>query len=44
MRKHISWYLKGLKDSNQVKNMINQIQDKDQVKEVLLQYRDNIVN
>ena len=29
---------------NQVKNMINQIQDKDQVKEVLLQYRDNIVN
>lgn len=44
MRKHISWYLKGMKDSNEVKNSINKIKDKDQVKEALITYRDNFNN
>lgn len=38
MRKHISHYLKGVKDSNKMKNLINQENDKEKVKEILLDY------
>lgn len=38
MRKHIAWYLKGLPNSNEVKNKINQIDNRDEIKKVLLEY------
>lgn len=38
MRKHISHYLKGLKNANEVKNLINKENEKEQVKEILLAY------
>ncbi len=38
MRKHIAWYIKGMKNSNKIKNEINQISSKDKVEEVLLNY------
>ncbi|GFN35185.1 tRNA dihydrouridine synthase DusB [Tepidimicrobium xylanilyticum] len=38
MRKHIAWYLKGLKNSNRVKNEINAITDKEKLEETLLNY------
>lgn len=42
MRKHISHYLKGLKNSNEIRNTINTEDDKDKVKEILLEYLETI--
>lgn len=44
MRKHLAWYLKGLKDSNEVKNQINKIGDKDEIIAILKSYRNKIKN
>lgn len=41
MRKHAAWYLKGLKNSNEVKNRLNQIDYKNHMEEVLLEYINN---
>lgn len=35
MRKHSAWYLKGLKNSNEIKNKINNIESKEKLKELL---------
>ena len=40
MRKHISWYLKGLKNSTYVKDEINKLKSKDKVKDTLLKYKE----
>lgn len=42
MRKHLSWYLKGMKESNEVKNLINKMDDKEEIKQLLKRYRDKI--
>lgn len=42
MRKHIAWYLKGLKGSNQIKNSINTIQTLEGMKTLLLDYSDSL--
>ncbi len=39
MRKHLAWYLKGLKDSNEVKNAINKMVDKEEIIELLQIYK-----
>ena len=44
MRKHLPWYLKGLKESNKVRNQINKIDKKEEVIELLQVYRDKINN
>ncbi len=41
MRQHISWYLKGLKNSTYIKNEINKLKDKETVIETLKIYKDN---
>lgn len=38
MRKHIAWYLKGMRNSNTIKNKINIIATRDCMEEVLLEY------
>lgn len=38
MRKHVAWYLKGQKDSNEIKNLINHIDNKEEMERVLLEY------
>ena len=38
MRKHVAWYLKGLKNSNEVKNLANNIDNKQEMEKVLLEY------
>ena len=38
MRKHIAWYLKGMRNSNTVKNQINTINTKDSIEKVLFNY------
>lgn len=43
MRKHIAWYLKGLKNSTEVKNKINFLKDYDEVRKVLISYKENII-
>ncbi len=38
MRKHISWYIKGMKNNAQIKNIINTLEDSKQVFQVLNEY------
>ena len=38
MRKHVAWYLKGLKNSSYIKDMINREEDIEKVKEILIEY------
>lgn len=38
MRKHTAWYLKGMKNSNEVKNAINSIDNKKDMEQALLEY------
>lgn len=42
MRKHISWYIKGLKNAASVKNIINAITCKDELEKVLLEYKSTL--
>ncbi|MEB3429062.1 tRNA-dihydrouridine synthase [Citroniella saccharovorans] len=44
MRKHIAWYLKGLKSSNKIKNEINNEKSIERVFELLDKYRNNQEN
>jgi len=39
MRKHISWYIKGLKNSTYVKDEINKLKKKEDVIETLKKYK-----
>ena len=39
MRKHIQWYLKGFKNSNKVKNKINQLTDIEEIYKVLDEFK-----
>lgn len=43
MRKHIAWYLKGLKNSIEIKNQINVITSADEVIRVLSEYKKSII-
>jgi len=38
MRKHINWYIKGMKNSSQLKNQINTIETKEEMIKTLLDY------
>lgn len=38
MRKHISWYIKGLPLATQIRNQINMLESKDEVLEILYMY------
>ncbi|MCF8008580.1 MAG: tRNA dihydrouridine synthase DusB [Halanaerobiales bacterium] len=42
MRKHISWYLKGLKNSTYVKDHINKLNDVMKIKSTLYQYKKDL--
>ena len=44
MRKHAAWYLKGLKNSNEIKNKINRITKKQEIKDVLEDFLDSYVD
>ncbi|KNF07827.1 putative tRNA-dihydrouridine synthase 1 [Gottschalkia purinilytica] len=41
MRKHIAWYIKGMKNSAEMRNKINTISDKDELEEILYRYKQN---
>lgn len=40
MRKHITWYIKGIRDSAEMRNKINTIADKEQMEKELLIYKE----
>ncbi|WP_352418011.1 tRNA dihydrouridine synthase DusB [Proteiniborus sp.] len=40
MRKHIAWYIKGIRDSAEVRNKINTVADREQMEKELLTYRE----
>lgn len=42
MRKHMSWYLKGMPGSSEIKNMINRELKVDKVKEIIIKYFNEI--
>lgn len=39
MRKHIGWYLKGMKNSTEIKNIVNSKDDINEVMDILLNYK-----
>lgn len=42
MRKHLAWYLKGMRNSNEIKNKINTLSDKEEVIATLNEYLNTI--
>ena len=38
MRKHVSFYLKGLKDASEMRNRVNRIENKEELKQTLIEY------
>lgn len=44
MRKHLSYYTKGLKDSSVIRSQINKIEYKDEVISVLTEYFNTCLN
>lgn len=42
MRKHLGWYLKGMHSGAAMRNIINTLEDKDEVIELLKRYQENI--
>ena len=38
MRKHISFYLKGLKDASEMRNKVNRIESAEELKKTLIEY------
>ena len=42
MRKHIAWYLKGFRNSKELKNKINTVDKKELVEKVLDEYLSSI--
>lgn len=42
MRKQLAWYLKGMRNSNEIKNKINTIESKNEIIEILLDYLDKL--
>lgn len=43
MRKHIAWYIKGLKNCTKVKNMINMEQQSNEVINILEEYKEELI-
>ena len=43
MRKHISWYLRGLKNSNEIKNRINTMGKREEIEALLKNYFFNLI-
>ena len=44
MRKHIGWYLKGMRNANIIKNTINKMDNKEEIKITLLDYLEKEYN
>ena len=44
MRKHLTWYLKGMRNANSIKDTINKLGDQEQVKNILLEYLEREYN
>lgn len=44
MRKHLTWYLKGMKNANPVKDVINKLDNKEKVENTLLEYLEKEYN
>ena len=40
IRKHIAWYLKGLRGSSEVRDRVNRADSKNKIKEIILSYRE----
>ncbi len=38
MRKHIAWYIKGFRNSNEIKNLVNTIEDRERIEGILIKY------
>lgn len=38
MRKHIAWYLKGLREASAVKNIISRLESKEEIQKILIEY------
>jgi len=43
MRKHLAWYIKGLRDAARIRSRINNLARRSEVAELLLEYRDRVL-
>ncbi len=43
MRKQLAWYIKGMKNSNEIKNKINTMEDKNEIESLLKDYLQNLI-
>ncbi|WP_422485675.1 tRNA dihydrouridine synthase DusB [Gudongella sp. DL1XJH-153] len=43
MRKQLAWYIKGMKNSNEIKNRINTMEDKNEIESLLKEYLQNLI-
>lgn len=44
MRKHLAWYLKGMKGANPIKDRVNKAESKEEVEDILLEYSRKLKN
>lgn len=42
MKKHIGWYLKGMKESTSMRDLINRVNDREEIIDKLLAYREEV--
>lgn len=43
MRKHIAWYIKGMKDATSIREAINKMTSKDEMENFLLDYKERVI-
>ncbi|MCR3956660.1 MAG: tRNA dihydrouridine synthase DusB [Gudongella sp.] len=43
MRKQLAWYIKGMRNSNEIKNKINTMVDKDSIVKLLVEYTEHLL-
>jgi tRNA-dihydrouridine synthase len=43
MRKHLAWYLKGLKDAASIRDRINRMEDADEIRKLLMDYLNGVM-
>lgn len=44
MRKHIAWYVKGMKDSTKIREQVNKIETKKEMEDCITEYFKGIEN
>jgi tRNA-dihydrouridine synthase len=44
MRKQLAWYMKGIKDAAAIRNRINTMDNREEIRSLLIEYRNELMN